>query len=205
MCAPDSLTLYVSMNWRDLSYLKSGTPRQRAAFTLLADEQVLNLLAPYDPVLVSTVCLDLDTPTSDLDIICHVTEAGEFERCLRSHFGNKRDFVFRIRDDAHRSMVCAYTTDQFEIEIFGSLIPVEQQPAYRHLVVTERLLSLSGQWLRNAIRDQKHSGLKTEPAISRILGLHGDPYEQVLILERESEETLQKLLNEAYDKHGTGT
>lgn len=191
--------LYASMNWRNISYLASGTSRQREVHALLTNYQILDILAEFDPVLVSTICLNIDIPTSDLDIICHVADTAKFEKCLRAHFGDNRNFIFRCRDDSQRSIVCSFLIDQMELEIFGNPVPVQQQPAYRHLSVTHRLLTLSGEWLRMCVKTQKLSGLKTEPAIAIILGLDGDPYAAVLALEDKSDSDLHDLLKKAYN------
>ena len=47
-------------NWKDIAYLENGTQRQHQAFRLLKKHIVLESLSAFDPILVSTVCVDLD-------------------------------------------------------------------------------------------------------------------------------------------------
>jgi hypothetical protein len=59
-------------------------------------------------------------------------------------------------------------------------LPLEQK-AYRHLRVEGRLLKLLSSDFKNQIMELKSGGLKTEPALGKLLGL-SRPYEQLLDL-----------------------
>ena len=83
----------------------------------------------------------------------------------------------------------------------GQACPVSQQRAYRHMVVEARLLELGGEPLQSAIIALKRSGLKTEPAFARCLGIHGDPYLALLALEALDDEALLRLLDDASQTH----
>lgn len=170
-------------NWRDISYLEYGTPRQRAAFDCLHELRILNILREFDPIVVSTVCLDIDTPTSDIDIICEVYDSTAFEALLRQYFAALRGFTLRRSESAGAAVVCQFFTESFEIEVFGQPVPTEQQNAYRHLVQIDRVLVLGGDVIRQALRTLKLGGAKTEPALAQLLNLEGDPYQAVLALE----------------------
>ena len=45
------------------------------------------------------------------------------------------------------------------------------------MVIEGRLLDLAGESFRHNVIELEQSGLKTEPAFARLLGLNGDPYE----------------------------
>ena len=177
-------------NWRDISYLQCGTERQRSVYANLRESRVLEILRDSDPVLVSTVCVDLDTPSSDLDVICEARDLDAFSIFLSSAFGNFRGFSIRRSDGSPPAIVAQFFHDSWEYEIFGQNLPVERQNAFRHLAQIERVLGLGGPAWREAIRTLKLCGLKTEPALARCLGMEGDPYEGVLSLERLSDEEL---------------
>jgi hypothetical protein len=182
------------INWRDLTYLQRGSTRQREAFETTIFSGILEKLAPFHPTLVSTVCVGLDIEGSDLDFICQFDEPETFEDSVRSSFGSYPKFRFRYRNLEKSEAVTTFECRSFIIEIFGSVIPVEQQNAYRHLTVMSRLLKFGGDALRSGVRQLKHSGLKTEPALAKILGLSGDPYRAILGLERASDSELQALI-----------
>jgi hypothetical protein len=82
-------------NWRDITYLRDGTARQRQAFQTLSELGILSTLSHYDPILVSTVCLNIATPSSDLDIICEVHDHGRFIDDATRLFGSYSRFSAR--------------------------------------------------------------------------------------------------------------
>ncbi len=84
--------------------------------------------------------------------------------------------------------------EDFEFEIYASPLPVEKQNAYRHLSIMKRLIDIGGKNFCDKIRHLKINGLKTEPAIAKLLNLDGNPYNAVLSLEYKKEEELEKLM-----------
>jgi len=173
--------------WRDISYLEDGTERQRSAFANLRGSRALEILRDYDPVLVSTVCLDIDIESSDLDIICEAGDLKAFVTFLTSAFGSFQRFSVRHSDRQQSAVVAQFLYQGWEYEVFGQRTPVEQQSAFRHLVQTDRVLSCGGDGWREKIRILKRAGMKTEPALAKLLGLEGDPYQAVLSLENLSD------------------
>ena len=180
-------------DWRDISYLASGNARQHAAFEAIQTLGILGKLSEFDPVLVSTVCLAIDTPASDLDIICSVPDPARFEALLRTEFSACEAFDCRARADmvANR-IVCSFRFQGFEFEIYGSQVTAERNRAFRHFVQIDRLLRAYGEPLRERIRSAKLAGMKTVPAVAAILGLPGDPYEAVLKLEALADEDMPR-------------
>jgi hypothetical protein len=178
--------------WRDISYLKDGTERQRGAFANLQESGVLERLRGFDPVLVSTVCLDIDIPSSDLDIICEAADLSAFSAVLVSAFGSHDGFVIRRSESREPAVVAQFFHAGWEYEVFGQGIPVERQNAFRHLLQIERVLSSGGASWREKIRALKLSGMKTEPALAKSLALEGDPYQAVLALESLSDEEIRE-------------
>lgn len=184
----------IERNWRDILYLASGTPRQRSAYVALQALGILESLSEYDPVLVSTVAIDIDIPSSDLDIICQVDDLRVFERRLKEMFGNLRGFQVRRSLCDPEAIVSSFFYSGWEIEVFGQAVPVERQNAFRHLQQTSRVIAQGGDLWKRAIRSHKERGMKTEPAVAFALRLTGDPYLAVLSLERLREEELGTLM-----------
>lgn len=183
-----------TFNWRDIRYLERGTPRQQSAYADIQALGVLTLLAEFDPVLVSTVNLDIDIPSSDLDIICEAHDLVAFEARALDLFGGLLGARSRRSESCPAAVVVSFFHGEWEYEIFAQAIPVEQQRAFQHLVQTHRVVVRGGDRWRSALRFLKEQGLKTEPAVAHALRLTGDPHEAVLALESVADEALDALL-----------
>jgi hypothetical protein len=179
--------------WQDISYLKSGTPSQQRAYHCLVELGILSQLREFTPVLVATVCLDIDTQGSDLDIVCSAGDASLFCEKVTSFYGTLERFTIR-ESSREGATVVTFLFGGLEFEIYALSIPVEQQRAYLHLCHTARVLRLGGPAWNRAIRSLKQQGIKTEPAVALCLGLAGDPFEQVEALEKLSDADLRALV-----------
>lgn len=182
------------MDWRTYSYLQDGSPRQRAAYDTLQALDVFSVLQPFDPALVSTVCVGLDVPGSDLDIIGERTSAAAFPSVVREAYGREPNFQIWARRDG--ATVARFDTGSFPVEIFVTDQPVEQQYAWRHLSLMARLLKIEPR-LRAPVRALKRDGHATEEAFAALLGLDGDPYEAFLTLEPLPDQQVAALCHEA--------
>lgn len=181
-------------NWQNISYLRSGNDKQKSAFATLKKHHILEYLSPYNPVLVSTICVDLDIEGSDLDIICQHKRPDVFERHVKKRYETYPDFRQWVRKSDFEGVVTCFHADDFEIEIFSSTLPVREQFAYRHLSMMDRILKTGGEDLRKKVKRLKMSGLKTEPSFAEILGLAGDPFTAFLELEKLSDSRLSQLV-----------
>lgn len=171
-------------NFDNIVYLQKGNSRQRKAYATLSDKQILSKLKHYDPILVGTIPINLDTENSDLDIICHFVDKQQFHKSITANFSSEKHFT--IREHQHSDTVAIVTNfvvDSFEIEIFGQNIPTKQQFAYRHMIVEHNLLKKHGEKLRQQVLELKRQGYKTEPAFGLALGLTGNPYMELLTFE----------------------
>ena len=185
----------MTTNWRDLSYLQKGTSRQRNACLTLRDLGIFETLKLYDPVLCGTIPLAIDSETSDLDIICEVDDLDNFEHSLKASFGHQHEFkTWKRTAGIGPGIVARFYYQDFHIEVFGEPQPVEQQHAYRHMVIEARLLALGGEDTFNSIRQLKANGLKTEPAFAHYFNLAGDPYPALLELGNFRDDELGKRL-----------
>jgi hypothetical protein len=169
------------IDFTDISYLKSGTLIQQQAYEVLIKYAVLNILEAFGPVLAGTIPININTEGSDLDILCCWQQKEEFSEKIIEHFSENRAFVIReIAIHSHPAVIANFFLDDFEIEIFGQNIPVQQQHGYRHLLIEHILLLLYGEEFRKKIIELKRQGYKTEPAFAMLLGLSGDPYQSLL-------------------------
>ena len=179
-----------------LIYLKNGNQTQKKAFKIIQDLKIFEILSDYDPILIGTVPIDIDIPSSDLDIICYSSDLETFSRHLTSHFGSLNDFkIYTCEVSREPSLVCCFQTNLFPIEIFAQNIHSKNQHGYRHMLLQARLLNLAPVTIREHIRKLKLEGFKTEPAFAKYFELPGEPYSALLKLETFSDEDLKKIIN----------
>lgn len=172
------------MNFDNIEYLQHGSDRQRQAYSILTNNQVLSKLKQFDPVIVGTIPINIDIENSDLDIICSFADKQEFQKSIIGNFSNERNFTIREQPSLGTlAIVANFFLDSFEIEIFGQSIPTKQQFAYRHMIVEHNLLNKYGEVFRQQIIELKRQGHKTEPAFAIALDLKGNPYMELLKFE----------------------
>lgn len=172
-------------DFRNLDYLKSGNARQQEAYRVLTQYKLFEKLAPYQPLLAGTIPLDIDTPQSDLDIVCCWIDKGIFLKSVSEHFSAYPFFTLRKKTvGGIPSMIAGFEVDGFVVEIFGQPVPSHRQAAYRHMLIEHKLLLQHGEAFKQQVIQLKLQGCKTEPAFAQLLGLEGDPYEALLLLEQ---------------------
>jgi len=169
------------IDFKDISYLKTGNPKQQAAFHILNQHKVSENLADFDPILVGTIPININIENSDLDILCYWKNKSEFMEKIKDLFQNESNFA--IREDLineQESVIANFFIDAFEIEIFGQNTPTELQNGYRHMVIEDQILRTKGENFRLEIIKLKEKRIKTEPAFGLLLGLTGNVYEELL-------------------------
>lgn len=157
----------------------------------------LRRLAGFDPHVAGTPPLRLDTPASDIDLLCHAPDAVAFSAHLWREFGGESGFALWQWRGAGRPVLARFRAEGWAFEIFGAAQPVAEQAGWRHFVAERRLLALGGAPLRRAVRAARGRGLKTEPAFAAALGLGGDPYAALLALWEAPPGRLRALLARA--------
>ncbi len=177
-------------NWEDISYLKYGNKRQRKAFNCLNKIKILDVLNEYNAVLVGTIPVEIDINTSDLDIICEINDFRKFEERLVFNFDEHKGFKINYEKD--NIIVCNFSVDNLEIEVYATDIPICKQNAYRHMLIEYRLLNYYGFQFKNKVIELKKQGLKTEPAFAKLLNLSGNAYQELLKLEFYTDDKLPK-------------
>ncbi|MCI4671531.1 MAG: DUF4269 domain-containing protein [Bacteroidia bacterium] len=165
------------MNFDELAYLKSGSIAQHMAYEDLMLDGLWDLLEGYKPRLCGTIPLGIQTAKSDLDIICEAVDLDEFFDFLNVKLSNRNGGEVKKRyKRGLLSVIAQFEGKHYPIEIFCQNLPVEEQFAYRHMLIEHRLLEREGDKFKQAIIGLKEKGYKTEPAFSQLLGLDGDPY-----------------------------
>ncbi|MNK68707.1 hypothetical protein D3C87_880760 [compost metagenome] len=169
------------INFKDISYLKTGNLKQQTAFHVLTQYKVLENLAEFDPILVGTIPINIDIENSDLDIVCYWKNKSDFIERIKHLFENENHFSIReIVIHNQESVVANFFVETFEIEIFGQNIPTELQNGYKHMVIEDQILRSRDENFRLEIIKLKESGIKTEPAFGLLLGLNGNVYQELL-------------------------
>lgn len=181
------------MNFLDLAYLRDGTEKQRKVYAALVTSDFLSELGPYGATLVGTVPLGIDLSDSDLDIICYAVDLRGFEQDIR-HLTQRYDVgsvsAERLRIRGVPSIVFNFSLRGFPIEVFGQPLAIHRQHGYRHLLIEHRVLELGGARVRERIMVLRSAGYKTEPGFAELLGISGDPYENLLQVDLWSNEAI---------------
>lgn len=174
----------LNIDFENIEYLKTGNARQRLAYETLVRNQIMFRIRQFDPILVGTIPIRIDIEDSDLDIICYYKDRNNFIKVITDNFKDTLDFEMFDLSELKTPAVCVnFKMDGFSIEIFGQDIPTQKQNAYRHMIIENRLLSERGETFRQKIIELKWQGIKTEPAFALLLGLTGNPYDELLKFE----------------------
>lgn len=140
-------------------------------------------LCSFDPVVIGTLPLGIDLCSSDIDIACSCDAFDLFADVTTRQFESQDGFQVRHGIfQEHASIVVQFNAHGWDVDIFCQPIPTAKQWGVRHFRVEQRLLALSP-CLTSTVMELKRSGLKTEPAFAKALGLSGEPYEAILRLE----------------------
>ncbi|ASP39849.1 hypothetical protein CHH28_14715 [Bacterioplanes sanyensis] len=165
--------------------------RITAALRAIDESSILTALQNYQPHVVSTILIGLDTDLSDIDILCCYQRQSQFVKELHQHCSGFDGF--RKKASADR-IVAEFRYADFLFEIYASNTPTQEQPGYRHFRIMQRLLALGGETFRARVVALKQSGLKTEPAMCAVLSIDGDPYTAILDVEHWTDgQLLQRL------------
>jgi len=170
-------------NWHGIDYLKKGDSVQKEVYHAIEHSRLLKTLAAFDPVVVGTYPIGIYLPGSDIDVICQYVNPEHFTTVLEIAFLSKRNFEIKTKMiRGVDSIIARFYFENFLFEIFGQAKPVEQQYAYRHMIIENRILEENDDQFRKKIIKLKEKGLSTEEAFAFLLGIEGDPYEGLLQL-----------------------
>lgn len=176
-------------------YLQFGTAKQQELFHDLEEWKILKCLHGFKPTLAGTIPLDIDTDTSDVDILVKFNIPAHLQKICYAKFRNLPNYSFSEKTIALRvTLVCRFQTKKFQYEIFGQSVEPTEQYAWIHLMVENRFLTLADSSFREEIRNLKRQGMKTEPAFCKLLDLKGDPYKTLIQWNQKTEDQFRELL-----------
>lgn len=179
----------------DISYLKLGSDRPRAAYLTLTELDLFSVLAEFDPVLAGTFPLGLESEDSDLDLVCHAPDLDELATVMFQVYGGYDDFsVERTADDGSPALVCHFRYHEFRIGVLGRPSPSREQDVYRHLVAEARLLRMAGPSAADGIRRLKAEGFETVMAFGEYFRLGDQPNRTLLELADAPAEDLEEII-----------
>lgn len=184
-------------DFKDISYLKHGNTRQQTVYAVLTEMSIMDKLREFDPILVGTIPIGIDLPDSDLDIICCVSDFKVFREVITERLGDIHSFHFSYSSGREKTadyLAVQFTYKDWLFELFAQPIPTVMQNGYRHMVVEHRILNILGEEARQYIIALKQSGMKTEPAFAKLLGMGGDPFQQLLSIAEWSDDRLRTFL-----------
>lgn len=182
------------IDFKRIEYLKDGNEKQKRSFYVLSKINIFEILKEYNPLLVGTIPIGIDTYKSDLDIVCSVYDFNSFRKVLDCYFAEFKGYS-SYEDCINEVIVCNFYVEDFEIEIYASKEQSEKTNGYRHMIIEDRLLNLASTKFKEEIIELKEKGLKTEPAFAKLLNLEGNPYEELLKFENYSDEKMIEYLD----------
>ena len=109
--------------------LAKGNSKQRLAYTILRKHSILDILQDYSPIVVGTIPIEIDIESSDIDIICEVSDFKIFDTLITSNFSSYKNFV---SDSNENIYVASFLIDELIIDIYAERNPSQNQNAYLH-------------------------------------------------------------------------
>lgn len=163
-------------------------------FSALKSSNILGILKSFSPLVAGTFPLNVNVAGSDVDILIS-GEMSQAKKILQEKFGDLSDFKcdeLIVQDEP--TLLISFSHQGIDFEVFGQETPSIKQRGYLHFLIEERLLKIGGAFFVRNVKEARLNGLKTEPAFAKVLGLTGDPYEELLILQRKSNQDLKALI-----------
>ncbi|WP_017795972.1 DUF4269 domain-containing protein [Oceanobacillus kimchii] len=163
-----------------LQILKDGNLEQKKVYQAVQKLQVLEDFTTYHPVVCGTYPIDVYTEESDIDIIMFVEDFQLFSQKLQLHYCHLRTFNVKEKFIRRNQVVKSqFDFKGYKFELFGQNVPTSEQYAYLHMKIENHILKLNP-LMKDEIRLLKKAGIKTEPAFCMLLGIAGDPYEELI-------------------------
>ncbi len=177
-------------------YLKEGNETQKKLFDDLETWKILKSLHGFKPTVVGTIPLGVDLPNSDVDILTKFNLPSHLVKICYAKFRNFEKFHLEEKNiHGEPTILVKFKTRLFHYEIFGQKIEPNLQEGFIHMKVEERILNLATKSFRDKVLELKRGGMKTEPAFSQLLGLHGDPYKRISELANATDTHLKQLIS----------
>lgn len=171
--------------------------KNKNIYSALQNSKILENFKAHQPLVVGTFPLGLQDANSDIDILLNADDLGSLEKELMNFLGLSENFkIFRTVKQGLDSLVAQFEFQNVRFEIFAQKLETNQQQAFLHFQIEERLLRLGGSDFRAKVLNLRKQGLKTEPAFAQALSLSGDPYQALLNLQKKSDKELSAFLQQ---------
>ncbi|AHZ85440.1 hypothetical protein Bb109J_c3406 [Bdellovibrio bacteriovorus] len=167
--------------------------KNEAVYAAVKKSGVLKSLKEHQPLLVGTYPLGMNVSGSDVDVLINVPDLMAAEGLLQKLFSNFENFTI----ESHMQSAAVTASFDFQgvpFEVFAQVKDSAKQNGNLHFLAEERLLHVGGSSLGEKILALRKAGDKTEPAFAKALGLSGNPYAELLRLQKLSESELRQLL-----------
>lgn len=163
-----------------IAYLQNGNQTQQQAYNAIKSLGIMDDLVDYHPILCGTIPIGIDIVGSDLDIILEAYNIDEFEKRILMLYGNLSSFKSKKSTNNNSAVYKAnFFFEGFEFELYAQPIPVREQNAYLHMMIEHSIIQKYPS-IKEKVLSLKQQGYKTEPAFCKVLGIKGDPYEELL-------------------------
>jgi predicted metalloenzyme YecM len=164
-------------------------------FKALEESKILSNFKKFTPFVAGTFPLGIFTGQSDVDILMNTDDLDQLEKDLRDNyemlegFSSKRSYI-----DELETLIVNFNFNKVPFVIFAQKRVVTKQKAYLYFQIEERFLKLSGPAFSKMILENCEKGLRTEHAFAQVLGLKGDAYSELLLLQKKSNTKLRNIL-----------
>jgi predicted metalloenzyme YecM len=204
----DFAVKFHSLSLESVIHIEENIPLCNALSSL----NLLERLRAFDPLIAGSFPLNLQSCGSDVDILLDsrgalasfshdsagaatddtgITETSIFLTELFHHFD---DFQIKHRQiDRLPVVVASFAFQGILFEIFAQPLATVKQNAWRHLLAEERILKFGGRKIHQRLKDLRDQGFKTEKAFAFALHRHGDPFYEMLQLQKVSNAELKNL------------
>lgn len=184
------------IDWHNIEYLAKGNIKQQQCYRILIEHKILEKLRSFNPIIIGTIPIEIDTEESDIDIACQSDNLLSFRESIQKQFSSYPFFSENLQDNSYSA---SFYVENIPVEIYTERVPVKEQNGYKHMVIENRILNMAGKIFKNNIVELKKKGYKTEPAFGKLLNMK-NAYTELLLLDRLNDSELEKVLNNIIEK-----
>jgi predicted metalloenzyme YecM len=155
-------------------------------FSSIKNSGVLEKLRAFNPLVVGTFPLGLSVNNSDVDICVDFQNENDFISSVNSSLASFANFELApTKINSGTAVIVKFSFENIHFEIIGQHMASCKQIAFQHFQIEEKILKY-GQCHGEILNLRAQQGFKTEPAFAKHLCLVGDPYHELLELNKKS-------------------